>query len=314
MKNNCLVFSRPLIFLLLLGLNHIVLADNSDWVLVQRYNSVLAQAQDGKVQAMYDVGHMYERGRGTAVSHKQAAEWYKRASAAGNDAAKGRLGILYFEGRGVPQDHQRAYRLLTEAAKADIPAAQYQLGLMYEWGTVVRQSKSQAMKWYTKAMKGGDYRAENKLAQLRTKPEPPVDSSKPAVTIPTILNNKWRAGTRPAGILPSSISQCKAFKNGLICQSRQQRNTHNETITYKTESTIANVKQDTFTICYFNTVLNVVPIISGNGAIDDDSVPTASNIRAGQKSSRHKLECQLKSKKTIQCNKDNIRDYSFNAR
>ncbi|NNF97444.1 MAG: sel1 repeat family protein [Halobacteria archaeon] len=264
---------------------------------------------------MYDVGRMYERGRGTAVNHKQATEWYKRASAAGNDAAKGRLGILYFEGRGVPQDHQRAYHLLTEAAKADNPAAQYQLGLMYEWGTAVRQSKNQAMKWYKKAMKGGDYRAKNKLAQLRTKQEPPVvGSSKLTDTIPTILNNKWQAGTRPVGILPSSISQCKAFKSGLKCQSQQQRSTHNETITYKTESTIANVKQNSFTISYFNTVLNVVPIIRENGPIDDGSTPTTSNIRAGQKSLQHKLECELKNKKQIQCNKDNVRDYSFNAR
>ncbi|NNF95969.1 MAG: hypothetical protein HKM94_03465, partial [Halobacteria archaeon] len=59
MKNNNLVFSRRLLILILLGLNHTLWADNSDWGLVQRFNSVLAQAQVGKVQAMYDVGRMY---------------------------------------------------------------------------------------------------------------------------------------------------------------------------------------------------------------------------------------------------------------
>ena len=155
MKNNNLVRQYLCTLIILIGINPSIQANNTDWMLVERFKSVQQQAQDGKVQAMYDVGRMYERGRGTAVNFSLAAEWYQKASAAGNAAAKARLGILYFEGRGVPQNHQQAYRLLNDAARANIPAAQYQLGLVYEWGTVVRQDKRQAIEWYQKALQGG---------------------------------------------------------------------------------------------------------------------------------------------------------------
>jgi TPR repeat protein len=182
MKNNKLVCQYLCSLLLLFG---IIQPSWADWMLEERFKSVQQQALDGKIQAMYELGRMYERGRGTAVNFSQAAEWYQKASTAGNVAAKAQLGILYFEGRGVPQNHQQAYRLLNEAAKADIPAAQYQLGLMYEWGTVVPQNKRQAMKWYEKARQGGDYRAKDKLAQLRSQQIPVwLAHSGPTTTAP----------------------------------------------------------------------------------------------------------------------------------
>jgi len=318
MKNNNLVCKYLCTFVILFGINHSIQANNTDWMLVERFKSVQQQAQDGKVQAMYDVGRMYERGRGTAVNFSQAAEWYQKASAAGNAAAKARLGILYFEGRGVPQNHQQAYRLLTEAAGVNIPSAQYQLGLMYEWGTVVNQDKHQAMQWYEKAMQGGDYRAKDKLAQLRSQQDTTrADSARHSNdddAIPTILNGKWHAGNRPAGILPSSISQCEPFKRGLKCHAEQQRSTGVENITYKTEATISDINQQHFSISYYNTVLKVTPKSTGSAPLEEDSTTGASNIKVGQKSPEHKLECQIENKNQIRCNKDNIRNYSFSSR
>jgi hypothetical protein len=287
-------------------------------MLEERFKSVQQQALDGKVQAMYDLGRMYERGRGTAVNFSQAAKWYQKASTAGSVAAKAQLGILYFEGRGVPQNHKQAYRLLNKAAKANIPAAQYQLGLMYEWGTVVPQDKRQAMKWYEKAMQGGNYRAKDKLAQLRSQQDTSARSAPRTNNdslIPTILNGKWHAETRPAGFLPSSISQCEPFKRGLKCQAEQQRSTGTETITYKTEATISDIEQQHFIINYYNTVLKVTPETTDNTTIaEDTTAPAANSIKVGQKSPQHKLQCQLENKNQIRCNKDNIRNYSFSAK
>lgn len=317
MNNNNLVRQCLCSLILLVGINPSIQANNTDWMLVERFKSVQQEAQDGKVQAMYDVGRMYERGRGTAVNFSLAAEWYQKASAAGNAAAKARLGILYFEGRGVPQNHQQAYRLLNDAARANIPAAQYQLGLMYEWGTVVRQDKRKAIEWYQKALLGGDYRAKDKLTQLHSQQDTAMASTAGAKddgTLPTILNGKWHAGARPAGILPSPISQCEPFKRGLKCQAEQQRSTGSETITYKTETTISDIKQQHFTISYYNTVLKVSPKAAGNVSAEGEATPTVSSIKVGQKSPEHKLDCQLETKSQIHCNKDNIRNYSFSAK
>ncbi len=314
MKNNNLASRLLGITLLLFGFSPSINANNADWMLVERFKSVQEQAEGGKVQAMYDLGRMYERGRGTAVNFSRAVEWYQKASSAGNAAAKGRLGILYFEGRGVSQDHQQAYRLLNEAAKANIPAAQYQLGLMYEWGTVVKQDKQQAMKWYQKAMQGGDYRAKDKIAQLvsqqDTSPRKAPRAKKTNI-LPTILNAKWHAGTRPAGILPSEISQCEPFQRGLKCHSEQQRSTGLETITYKTEATISDVNQKSFTISYHNTVLKVSPKTPADAADEGETPPIANSIKVGQKSPEHRLDCQFENKNQIRCNKDHIRNYSF---
>ena len=316
MRNNNLVRHYLGVLIILLGINPSLQANSNDWMLVERFESVQQQAQNGKVQAMYDLGRLYERGRGTAVNFSQAAEWYQRASAAGNEAAKAQLGILYFEGRGVPQDHQQAYRLLKTAANANIPAAQYQIGLMYEWGTVVNQDKRQAMKWYEKALQGGDYRAKDKLAQLASQQDNrPHSSPHPSTdALPTILNAKWHAGSRPAGILPSSISQCEPFQRGLKCQSEQQRNTGSETITYKTEATISEISQQRFTISYYNTVLKVTPKAATIVTADGEVPAIANSIKVGQKSPQHKLDCQLENQTQIRCNKDNIRNYSFSSR
>ena len=318
MKNNKLISQCLCTFIILFGINPSIQANNTDWMLVERFKSVQQQAQDGKVQAMYEVGRMYERGRGTAVNFNQASEWYQKASAAGNAPAKARLGILYFEGRGVPQNHQQAYRLLSEAASANIPAAQYQLGLMYEWGTVVSQDKHQAMQWYEKAVQGGDYRAKDKLTQLRAQQETTrvtrTTTSNTAGAIPTLLNGKWHVGTRPAGILPSPISQCEPFNHGLKCHAEQQRSTGSENITYKTEATISDIKQQHFTISYYNTVLKVTPTTTGNPPAEEDPALGSGNIKVGQKSPEHKLECLIEDKHQIRCNKDKIRNYSFSSR
>lgn len=317
MKNNNVTCQFWSLVLILFGFIPVSLANNADYMLVERFESVRQQAQDGKVQAMYDVGRMYERGRGTAVNFSRAAEWYQKASSAGNAAAKGRLGILYFEGRGVSQDHQQAYRLLNEAANDNIPAAQYQLGLMYEWGTVVKQDKGQALHWYKKALQGGDYRAKDKIAQLASQQDATprrTRQSKETNILPVISNAKWRAGTRPAGILPSEISQCEPFLRGLKCHSEQQRSTGSETITYKTEATISDIKLRSFTISYYNTVLNVHSKTPTIATAEGETVPIANSIKVGQTSPEHKLDCQLENENQIRCNKDNIRNYSFSSK
>ena len=62
MKNNNLLWQCLYLFVILFGINSPGQANNTDWMLVERFKSVQQQAQNGKVQAMYDVGRMYELG------------------------------------------------------------------------------------------------------------------------------------------------------------------------------------------------------------------------------------------------------------
>ena len=47
-------------------------ANKDDWVLVDRFKRQLSSAKAGKLKAMYDVGKLYERGRGTNIDLKLA--------------------------------------------------------------------------------------------------------------------------------------------------------------------------------------------------------------------------------------------------
>ena len=42
-----------------------------DWVLVKRFEEQLNKAKSGDSDAMYEVGRMYERGRGVSENHPQ---------------------------------------------------------------------------------------------------------------------------------------------------------------------------------------------------------------------------------------------------
>jgi len=59
-------------------------ANIGDWGMVQQFNKKLEQAQEGKIQAMYDVGNLYLRGRGVNRNAAKAAEWLQKAASSGH--------------------------------------------------------------------------------------------------------------------------------------------------------------------------------------------------------------------------------------
>ena len=96
------------IVFLSLTLSSQALANPDDWGMVQRFNKQKALADQGNVKAQYDVGKLYERGRGVKKDIVKAAEFFQKSASAGYPSAQARLGILYFEGRGVEQDYKKA--------------------------------------------------------------------------------------------------------------------------------------------------------------------------------------------------------------
>ena len=65
-------------------------------------------AEGGDVEAMNNVGEIYDRGLGVPPDYKLAAEWYRKAADKGNARAAMSLGNLYEQGLGVPKDHAQA--------------------------------------------------------------------------------------------------------------------------------------------------------------------------------------------------------------
>ncbi|TDY00481.1 tetratricopeptide repeat protein [Thiohalophilus thiocyanatoxydans] len=325
---------RQLLSLSLLGFSLITpqpaLANSSDWLQVERFKEVLEEAEKGKLQAMYEVGLKYQRGRGTERNIPKAAEWYGKAAEANHALSMARLGILYVEGNGVERNLNKAIELLSKAADQDIASARYQLANMHELGTGFDKDLEQAIRLYRQAANGGYYPAQDKVEELSallkqkkrrnaavSTPQPqPQPQSQPETTV-AILKGNWQRSGRYAAYLPSNISRCREQDDIIKCISTpQERSTGAQIITYNTEATLSNFNEKQFHISYVNNVLEVEQ--QENTRIDvygegEARTPTNSGIQPGQKSSPHQLECTLESRDTVSCVKDQYRQVSFTS-
>ena len=141
--------------------------------------------------AQFNLGVMYEKGRGVPQDDAEAVKWYRLAAEQGNAYAQINLGamyrqrpgraagrrgggevvpvggragmprrstisaVMYDEGRGVPQDDAEAVKWYRLAAEQGNAAAQYNLGVMYDKGEGVPQDDAEAVKWYRLAAEQG---------------------------------------------------------------------------------------------------------------------------------------------------------------
>ena len=73
-------------------------------------------AEQGEAIAQYNLGVMYNTGRGVAQDDKQAVAWYRKAAEQGNVDAQFNLGVMYSDGSGVAQDYKQSYAWFSSAA------------------------------------------------------------------------------------------------------------------------------------------------------------------------------------------------------
>jgi TPR repeat protein/ferredoxin len=121
-------------------------------------------ANTGHVEAMYDLGSMYEYGIGINKNEKEAIRWYRKAADEGHAAAMFNLGYAYGRGEGVEQDDTQAVYWYRKAAEAGHATAMNNLGYAYEHGEGVEQDDTQAVYWYREGAEAGDATAMNNLA------------------------------------------------------------------------------------------------------------------------------------------------------
>ena len=68
----------------------------------------LAAAQKN-ADVQFNLGVMYQTGKGVAQDYKTAVKWYTLAAEQGNAAAQSLLGLMYAGGKGVAQDYVKAH-------------------------------------------------------------------------------------------------------------------------------------------------------------------------------------------------------------
>ena len=130
-------------------------------------------AEQGYAPAQFNLGEMYEWGRGMFVDEDcyEAIKWYRLAADQGHKEAVEKIeeleeelarpnqyyaiGLRHYNGEGVAQDYSEAAKWFRIAADQGDADAQNKLGGMYSNGQGVTQDYNEAVKWYRLAANQG---------------------------------------------------------------------------------------------------------------------------------------------------------------
>ena len=113
-------------------------------------------AEQGHVEAQFNIGVLYVNGIGVQLDFAKAGEWFSKAASQGSAAAEFNLSMMHLRGDGFEKNLQRAAELMASAAEKGLPLAQYHLGIMYSNGEGVSRDLVQAYKWADLAVKSPD--------------------------------------------------------------------------------------------------------------------------------------------------------------
>ncbi len=103
-------------------------------------------ANDGDMDAQFQLGVKYLYGTDVAKDTAKAAELFSKAMAQGHVPAMREYGILLASGDGVEPDPEKGAQILGKAADELDPSAMYHLGLMFENGIGVAQDRQKAVR------------------------------------------------------------------------------------------------------------------------------------------------------------------------
>ena len=95
------------------------------------------------------LGDMFYYGVGTKADPKEAINWYRLASAAGDAGSMFKVGCMCRSGIGTEKDDDAADAMFMVSAQAGIPEAQFEVGYAMYSGRM-GGDKSDAAKWYSK--------------------------------------------------------------------------------------------------------------------------------------------------------------------
>ena len=96
---------------------------------------------------------------------------YQPKANQGDIQAQYNLALLYYHGLGIPRDSKQAVYWYTKAAEQGFANAQYRLGYIYDYGDgkEVPQDFKQAFFWYSKAAEQGHYFAKEHRDEMLEK-------------------------------------------------------------------------------------------------------------------------------------------------
>ena len=119
-------------------------------------------AAQGHAAAEYNLGFLYDDGRGVKKDISKAIEWYAKAAAKGHAAAQNNVGLCHHE----KGQHEEAFKWCSKSAAQGHAFAECSLGSLYEDGDGGKKDISKAIEWYAKAAEKGHALAAERLRTL----------------------------------------------------------------------------------------------------------------------------------------------------
>ncbi len=130
--------------------------ETEKWISYQEVIQGSAMAQD-------DSGDKVQE-----VSPEQIEEYTRKADQ-GDVDAQYNLGIIYYHGEGVPRNYEEALSWFHKAAEQNDADAQYNLGFMYGRGEGIEKSHAQSVAWFKRAAEQGHKGAQEILEKMMRK-------------------------------------------------------------------------------------------------------------------------------------------------
>jgi len=104
-------------------------------------------AKQGDARAQFNLGMMYESGRGVPQNDAEMLKWYRKAADQGHALAQFNLGLQYSKGQGVQRDYAEGVKWYRKAADQGYVDAMGNLGYMYLNGLGVPRDNVLAHMW-----------------------------------------------------------------------------------------------------------------------------------------------------------------------
>ena len=89
----------------------------------------------------------------------------------GDAIAQYNLGLMYEQGKGVPKDYKEAVKWFTKAAEQGLADAQSMVGVCHADGLGVAKNPIEGYAWYNIAIANGDEDAEEWIKEIELSPE-----------------------------------------------------------------------------------------------------------------------------------------------
>ena len=109
------------------------------------FEETMAAAKDGDAIAQYNLGVMYDNGRGVPENKAEAVKWYRKAADQGDADAQFNVGVMYANGDGVPENDIRAYVWWSMAKTQGNAEAAKNLGILKPRMTKQQIAEAQAL-------------------------------------------------------------------------------------------------------------------------------------------------------------------------